>query len=217
MTDYQTVLTRTGIALIAFGLIDIAWMAWCIVKGQGYSSSFNIFAVIAGVLLIRGSLKTARFVAGAAALFATTLAGSLFVLPLVQPWGLYVAQAHLHPLATFGALAFGLLAFAMLTWIYRQLRSAPVVSALKTNGENTAPPRLAFVGGIGVVLLLAAIFLLTMSGETDKKAIELARLQAGPGYAYFTQSLHWENGHVRATVSAYNNKEIRSIPVEWDE
>lgn len=46
-------------------------MVWCIANDRSYSSSLNVFALVAGILLVRGSLKTARWVAmGASFLFA---------------------------------------------------------------------------------------------------------------------------------------------------
>jgi hypothetical protein len=56
---HQAILRRVGGVLVAVGLVDIAWMIYCIVHGISYRSSLNLFAVIAGVLLLRGSLRTA--------------------------------------------------------------------------------------------------------------------------------------------------------------
>jgi hypothetical protein len=44
--------------LAVIGLIEIAVMIYCIVNRISCSSSFNMFAVIAGMLLMRGGLKT---------------------------------------------------------------------------------------------------------------------------------------------------------------
>ena len=62
MTDHRAILKRVGLALVVFGIADIAFMIYSVTKGQSYSSSFNIFAVIAGVFLIRGSLGATRLV-----------------------------------------------------------------------------------------------------------------------------------------------------------
>ncbi len=50
MEEYRAILKRVGLVLIAVGLCDIIFMIYCVSQGQSYSSSFNIFAVIAGVL-----------------------------------------------------------------------------------------------------------------------------------------------------------------------
>ena len=65
MHDYETYLTtlaRVGLVLVVIGVIDIAVMIYCIVNGIRYSSSFNIFAVVLGVMLVRGNLRAASVV-----------------------------------------------------------------------------------------------------------------------------------------------------------
>ena len=42
---------RVGWALVAVGIVDIAFMVYAIASGWSYSSSFNVFAVIGGVFL----------------------------------------------------------------------------------------------------------------------------------------------------------------------
>ena len=59
---YVPILRRVGKVLIAVGIFDILYMVYCIVNGYSYRGSFNIFAVIAGLFLLKGSLKAARIV-----------------------------------------------------------------------------------------------------------------------------------------------------------
>ena len=49
----RTILRRVGVSLIAFGLFDIGVMVYCIINRINYSSSFNIFAVLAGIFVWR--------------------------------------------------------------------------------------------------------------------------------------------------------------------
>ena len=42
--------------LISVGVIDIAVMIYCIINAMHYSSSFNVFSVTLGILLVRGNL-----------------------------------------------------------------------------------------------------------------------------------------------------------------
>jgi hypothetical protein len=49
----RTILRRVGISLIAFGLFDIGVMVYCIINRINYFSSFNIFAVLAGMFVWR--------------------------------------------------------------------------------------------------------------------------------------------------------------------
>ncbi|MBV8249935.1 MAG: hypothetical protein JO200_15990 [Comamonas sp.] len=93
------ILKRTGTVLLGVGLLDIALMVYCIVKSVSYSSSFNIFAVVAGIFLLRGSLRAAAIVRGFA-MFA--LAGHLTLVlasPLLQPMALTLTRVRLGPLS----------------------------------------------------------------------------------------------------------------------
>ena len=52
--EARTILRRVGLVLIAFGMLDIGVMIYCIANAINYSSSFNVFAVIAGIYVGRG-------------------------------------------------------------------------------------------------------------------------------------------------------------------
>ncbi len=77
MHDYRSSLRVVGVTLIVVGILDIGWMIWCVAHRQSYSSRFNIFAVIAGILLIRGGLRTANVVAFFSAFMLSSLVGVL--------------------------------------------------------------------------------------------------------------------------------------------
>jgi len=49
---YQKILRNVGWALLWLGVVDVGVMIYCIANNIGYSSSFNIFAIIAGVFLM---------------------------------------------------------------------------------------------------------------------------------------------------------------------
>jgi hypothetical protein len=61
-SPYRGVLKRVGVVLVLVALADVGWMIYCFIHGMPYSSSLNLFAVAAGVFLIRGSLRTATYV-----------------------------------------------------------------------------------------------------------------------------------------------------------
>lgn len=218
MTDYRVILKKVGLALVAFGVVDIAFMIYSVSNSQSYSSSFNIFAVIAGVLLIRGNLGTARVVTWFSAFMLTGFIGAIvFILPFLQPIGLLVAQAKLNPVPSILLWLMAAVVLALLGWSYRQLRSAPVLGALKASGRSTAMPKVAIGVGIAIVAFLAVMLNMTLNGAAGAKATDLARQQLGPGYNYATQSIQWGGGHGSAVVAAYNDNEIKYIPVEWSE
>jgi hypothetical protein len=97
--SYRSILGRAGFVLVAIGLIDVGWMIYCMINGISYSSSLNIFAVVAGILLIRGGLKTAGIVRWLALLAVSALLTVAVVLPFLQPIGLSLAEIRFHTLS----------------------------------------------------------------------------------------------------------------------
>ncbi len=80
MPNYRAILKKVGLALVAFGLVDIALMIYVVSHGQSYSSSFNIFAVVAGIFLLRGSLGATRLVTWFSAFMLTGFILAIFFL-----------------------------------------------------------------------------------------------------------------------------------------
>ena len=60
-SSYRSVLRCVGNAFILYGLSDLGMLAWCAWQGENCSSSFNLFAVVAGLLIRRGNLRVARW------------------------------------------------------------------------------------------------------------------------------------------------------------
>ena len=218
METYRDILKRVGLVLIVVGALDIGYMVYCISNGQNYSSSFNIFAVIAGVFLLRGSLVAVRLVTWFSAfMFAGFVGASLVLFPFLRPAGLWITEFRLNPVGVSLSIVFGLVVIALLFWVYKQLRSAPVVAARVAAGHSASPPKPAFIAGLALVFFLAAIMHLTMRGESGAKAVELAKAQHGDGYKYYVTSIRWSGGHAWASLSAYDEHEIKSVQVEWQE
>lgn len=79
MTDHIKILRRVGWLLVVVGALDIGVMIYCITNQIAYSSSLNVFAVVAGIFLLRGSLEAVRYVAWFSAfMFSGLLLASLF-------------------------------------------------------------------------------------------------------------------------------------------
>jgi hypothetical protein len=218
MPDYRVILKKVGLALVIFGLADIAFMIYCFTHGQSYSSSFNIFAVIAGVFLLRGHLGAAKLVTTFSAFMLGAFIGSiLFVFPFTMPIGLLLAHVKQSPVLTITLCLFVPIVLIFLGWVYRELRSAPVLEAFSASGKPIGAPKLAFGIGLAIAVFLAVMLTITINGAAGDKAVELARQKLGPNYSYSTQSIQFGGGHGRAMVAAYNDSEIKYVPVEWNE
>lgn len=103
---YRDILRRVGYVLLLVGLLDIGWMVYCIVNGISYASSFNLFAAIAGILLIRGGLKTAAFVRKAAIFCLSAVLALVVISPFLQPFGLTLTEIRLDLTGTLEGVVF---------------------------------------------------------------------------------------------------------------
>jgi hypothetical protein len=216
MDNYRLILMRVGWVLIFIGMLDIAYMIYCIMHRMSYSSSFNIFAVVAGVFLLKGHLGAVRLITRFVAFMLAGIVGFVLVLlPFMQPPSLWLAQWHLHPVSTLLSIVLMITVIALLCWIYHQLRALPVLQARVAAGQSISPPKGAILTGILLVVGLAAMMHFTLHGETGAKALRLAEAKEGPGYKYCVTSMNWGGDHGRASVTAYNDREIKSVDVAW--
>lgn len=225
--DPELILRRVGNVLIVVGAADIAWMIYVISSGSGYSSSFNIFAVIAGVLLRRNGLRTARIVRVFAAFMFAGFLGLLPVLLIIFPAELIQTYLQLTPvsqLLEWGAFLVAVL--AMLWWVYRSLTAASVEKAIQAAELGRVRfwhhQKSGFIAGMCLIAILGILLPLSNRSESAQEAIERARAQLGPSYSYFVSSLStsWTSRsgtYVRARVLAYTESSIEVVSLEWHE
>lgn len=226
MKDYGSILRRCGWALIAIGLIDIAVMAWCVASQTSYGSSLNVFAVIAGFFLLKGSLKAARIISSYIAFLIAGLIGGFLIMPFLFPVDLIVIYWKSEPRlpATLAAIAGGL-AVALLLWIYRELTSLPVRVAMdQAQIDYTSlrrRPAAGFLVGSSLIMISFIILFSFMHGKTAQLAMQKAELQLGPGYRYHVRSFCTSSAggrkRIEAAVTAYRNSVIKEIVVVWTE
>ncbi len=143
---YLQVLKRVGKVLVVVGLLDIGLMIYCIAKGIPYSSSLNIFAVFAGIFLIRGSLRAAGTVLWFATFGLTAFACLLVAWPLFVPPGLALTELRLYPLWFFGSLILITAVLGFFYWVVRELRTESVLAARKRTGRKTRSLHGPFLG-----------------------------------------------------------------------
>ncbi|MES2958041.1 MAG: hypothetical protein V4792_07625 [Pseudomonadota bacterium] len=215
------ILRKTGSVLLAVGLLDIAVMIYCIVNSISYSSSFNIFAVVAGIFLLRGSLRAASIVRWFAMFMLVGFLALVLAWPFIQPVDLTLTQVRLSPFAAVISAAFMFGVLVLLYWLQRQLGEMPVQSARAAAGRKIRDMRVPAAAGVGLVVVLALFLSLLLGGESAAKAISIAQQQLGPAYRYHVSSLNIaksnEGTSVTGLVTAWNDKEIRSVPVGWQE
>jgi hypothetical protein len=218
---YKPILRRCGIALIIGGAVDIGYMVWCIANRVSYNSSLNIFAVIGGILLVKGNLKASRWVA---LLVAFILAASLAIvvlIPVMQPIGYFLAAVRNSGLA--GAI--WLIAFAVLLgllwWVRGQLYRPEVISAQIESGMKPPKPMLPLAAGAVAAIAMAMFLRLLTHGDTAKEAIRRADMRLGHNYQYVVTNIqigiNGSRKSVSAVVAAYNDDEFKTILIRWQE
>jgi hypothetical protein len=215
MYDYRAILKRVGIVLIVVGILDTAYWIYCISQGQSYSSIFNIPAVVVGVFFLRGSLRAVRIVTWFAAFALSSFVSALILLPFLQPAELWAIQFRLDPVGLSMSLLVRITPIAVLFWVYTQLRAAPVVSASFNSGHSTSTPKLAFILGVAIAVLPVGMMHFTRGSAAGAKAVEVARAKYGENYKYHLTGIYWTNGNVKASLTAYNEQEIKPVQVEW--
>ncbi len=225
MNEHEAILKKVGSALIVVGLIDIAFMVYCIANETIYSSSFNIFAVIVGILLYRGGLKTTKVVTFFSAFFLTGMGGVIFIFPLFTPPDLLLTQIKLNPLSSAGYFVFAIFLLLFLAWILKSLTSPVIHEAMAQKGINPksffSRPRTGIICGILLLAILGVTLPLLLKGETAEMAKTEAQKQVGEGYMLSVSTININsnfNGktNVYAVVTAYNDKEIKQVEVQFE-
>jgi hypothetical protein len=218
MTEYLKILKHVGWTLVVIGVLDIGFMVYCIVNQISYSSSLNIFAVIAGILLLRGSLGTARIVTWFSAfVLAGLVLGSFIVFPWLRPLDYWLLTFRGDPLGFLLSIVVGVALLFWLFWVYKKLRSPIVMEARAAAGHRVGVPRSAFLSGSAIAIFMAVLLQLTLKGDSAEKALLLAAQQHGSQYKYFVSGINWTGHHISARLTAYNDKESKEIRIEWEE
>jgi hypothetical protein len=215
------ILRKTGSVLLIVGLIDIAVMIYCVVNRIAYSSSFNIFAVVAGVFLFRGSVRAASAVRWFSVFLLAAMLSLMLAWPFVQPIDLTLTEIRLSPRGSAVSVVLLLGVAALLLWLQQQLGRAPVLAAHAALGRKARDMRVPAAGGVALVVLLTGALSLLLQGDSAAKAKSIAQQQVGAEFRYHVSSLsiakNNQGTHVAAVVTAWNDKEVRDIPLEWNE
>jgi hypothetical protein len=218
-TDHLPHLRRTGWTLLIVGCIDIAAWLVCLALDVSYVASFNIFAALGGLFLLRGSLRAASVVRRMAVSMLALLTAVVLVSPLLQPPGLTLAMAKAH--AGLAALGGVLLVFtvALMAWLARELGAPPVRAAIAAAGLKQRSMRWPIAMGAGMAVLLAGASMALQHTDAAARAIREARAANGDGYSYHLGLIQAKDTpagrEVSGTVSAWNDHELKTLPFHW--
>ena len=226
MITYQCVLRKVGWSLVVIGIVDISFMIYCLSNKISYSSSFNIFAVIGGIFLIKGSAKATLTISFFSAFFSSGFLSLIAILFFIMPMDLILTYFNLHPVQAMGWTAFFIALVAYLLWIYKNLTSDSVINFIDATGTNRKAllknPRNGFIAGCLLILVLSLSLFLSIDDHDMEKAKAEARSKVGENYklaitSFNKHSSYGNKTQYNFTVTAYNENEIRPIEVEWEE
>lgn len=217
---HTNILRRCGLVLIVVGVIDMAYMIWCIANQVSYSSSFNIFAIVGGSLLFRGGLKTARWVATLSTFMLAACCVGMLAVPFMYPLGYWFAVIK-HGTGIVSGLFFAVALVALLVWVRKQVLRPEVREAQIAAGLPPPRIKLPFIVGAALPVLLTVLLGFMFRSETAHEAIRRAEQQLGAHYQYVVTSMHMsatmQEKSVLAVVTAYSDSEIKSIQIRWKE
>jgi hypothetical protein len=218
------ILRRIGTVLIAAGLLDLACLIWAFSRGLTYVSTLNVFAIVAGVRLWRGSLRTARMLRWLAAFSIAAYAACLFAVPAFLPFELIRAYVRTtSPLVLVAGNVVFVASLALFFWMQRMLDHPSLLLALSASDSARGGwLKRAEVGaclGAGLTILLVGALPLLNQSAPAKEAILRARHERGPSYDYFVTSIsvHSDSSgaEIQATVLAYTDSAIERVRVTW--
>lgn len=220
MHDYRAVLRKVGFVIIGVGIIDILCMVYCAVNKLNYSSSLNIFAVIAGIFMVRGNLRVAKAVAFMSALLTAFVLGAFLLIPAHFSPGLLAAYLKVKPLLSVSIALLMAILLIICFWIYRKLTAPAVQKAMYPNTPELPHKKSVLGFWCGGLILFAIIGFrfFVMNDSSVAKAKQMAEEQTGPGYSFQVTSFRkvssakvWYD----TTVTAYNSDEIKKIRISW--
>lgn len=223
MIDTHTapqILHRAGVVLLVVGAVDIAYLIWCLSTGASYSYSMTIPAVIAGILLMRGSLKAASALIWIAAILLPMAIAS-GAMSLMQPLDLTLTELRLAPATHFGAALPLVLFCGLLYWLLQQLGRQPVQAAIQSTGRKKPAVNVALTIGVALAMLALTGKQLGQDGDLSRKAERLAQEKHGAQFRYHAISLtprdDMEGTFVEAKVRAWNADRVDTVDVFWKE
>jgi hypothetical protein len=217
---HSQIVKRAGAGLLAIGIIDGAVTIARLAVAGPYPGVLDGIAVIAGIALLRGGPRAALWVRTLAVFLLAAGVVLVIAAPLYQPLDLTLTEIRLDP-GDFATKAASVTVVLCVTlWVTLRLGQRSIQDAISRAGIRRWDMRMPAQAGGGIVALSGCLLWLTLHGQSADLATSLALQQLGPDYRYH---LSWissaNNGHGRSVtgvVTAWNDKEIRTVLLHWE-
>jgi hypothetical protein len=220
-SDHLPLLKTAGLVLVIVGLLDIGLMIYAIASSVSYSSSLNVFAVVAGVFLWRGNLRAASAVRWLALFFLAALLSVTLLSPLLLPLGLIATYVQVSPVAFLGSLGVFAVALLLFSWLAKQLSAEPIRTARLATGRRERDARIPLGVGVSLALVLAAVSFSIQRSDSAARAVNEARAQLGDDYSFHVSSINYRSNSegtvVSGVVTAWKSGTVKELPFQWRE
>jgi hypothetical protein len=222
METERQILKRAGVVVLTVGLIKLGISLLVLARGTSRTVNLELTLPIAGIFLLCGNwwaISKIRWIS----LFLLGFYGlGLLMSPFIQPWDLTLTDMRLTP----APLIISSLYFAITTglslWLLKQLGREPVKLALEDAGYRLRDARRPVVIGIAAgAAVCILMWYLDYGTKSAAQAVATAEQQCGPGYRYHVASISISSNSsgttVASVVTAWNDREIRNVPVHFRE
>jgi hypothetical protein len=212
-----TIAKRAGLLVIALGIVDTIHG---FVSAPEGTLHFRIGGLLVGVLMLFGGLRILAVVRWLSLLAAAVLLTGVLTSFFVVPVGLTLAQIRLYPMAFAAGCIPGAVSIAIALVAAVRLSHPQLLAARARVGRSVHSARIPLV--LGTVLAIGGAYLeyRVLDSEAAHKASRAVAEKLGPDYHYFTNSLNRTIGKpskYSATVQAWNDRAVLSVPVRWEE
>lgn len=218
MASHVFILRRVGVAMLVYVGLRTAGLVFDFVTGASHSVTIDLLSLVLGLLLLRGSLGAARWVAFLSGFeLAATALGFGIGVPLLLWFGRGLPSGF--PVGA--SLWWGVveIAFDVLfaVWVLRQLRQPEVEEALvwRQRGSIRRAQRWGVGFGGGMMALVAAILvpLALMWPRVAAPAVAEAHRRLGDDWAIQVTSYHWGPAAWKAHVVARRGDQVQELDV----
>ncbi len=234
MKRHQQILDRVGTTLILLGVVEFYLMIWqflcttpallvqeyLIVLVPMALTAFvglGVFFIAPVILLLRGSLRTAKYLRYLA-LFGLAINLVLFLLmPMLQPLGYHMVLLKQTPATIAQDVWSSMVDIAFAFWLQALLGRSEVTNAQVDARITpaTASPALWLGSTCGLVCIGAMYW--AFHGSAGTEAIQIVKADQGTKYDYFVDGFHCsiEESAIKITVEVvgYNSQEIQTFTV----
>ncbi|MGD0432235.1 MAG: hypothetical protein ABSA58_14195 [Acetobacteraceae bacterium] len=212
---------RVGAMLVVIGVLGAALTASHATSWWLFTYGLDALALLAGALLLRGNLATARLVRAVMALGLGAMGVALIGLAVVRPVNLTLTEIRLDPTSFLWPAIVVAVSVCALAWIVWELGREPVQTAIYNAGLRRWDSATPAKAGAAVMFVLVALAWAMLHGNSASVAVSLAQQQLGFGYRY---ALTWISSAslggrkaIDGVVTAWNDHEVKKVLLHWEQ